>query len=265
MPQTKRALGISVGSAVPVGRLPTVTGGSPVPPISETERRTALAHQLLERYGIVTREAVHAEGIVGGFSAVYEVLKAMEESGRVRRGYFIAGLGATQFALPGTDERLRAMREEPEESRTIILAATDPANPYGASVPWPQKNEKPVSEGNIKDNGEIVSRPQRSAGARVILKDGLLIAWLAKNEKNLLTFVPDAEPQKSSAAEAIVLTLAELMESETRRAVLISAVDGQPPHQSFLASYFSEAGFVQTSRGYLKRRAPVEGKLVYDA
>ncbi len=245
------------------GETPRNAAGTAALP-TETERRTALAHQLLERYGIVTREAVQAEGIAGGFSSVYEVLKAMEESGRVRRGYFIAGLGATQFALPGADERLRALREEPEESRTVILAATDPANPYGASVSWPQKNEKPTSDGEVKDNGEIVSRPQRATGARVILKNGLLIAWLAKNENNLLTFLPEAEPAKSYAAEAIVLTLTELIERETRRAVLVSAVDGQPPHQSFLASYFSAAGFVQTSRGFFKRRASVEGKMIYE-
>ncbi|MDP9148678.1 MAG: DEAD/DEAH box helicase, partial [Myxococcota bacterium] len=99
---------------------------------SATERSAALARALLERYGVLTREAVHAEGIQGGFSAVYDVLKAMEDAGRVRRGYFLAGRGATQFALPGADDRLRGVREASDTPRTVVLAATDPANPYGA-------------------------------------------------------------------------------------------------------------------------------------
>src|SRR6185436_11101703 len=106
---------------------------------SETERRTALARSLLERYGVVTREAVHAEGIEGGFSAVYDVLKAMEESGRVRRGYFVAGMGATQFALPSAVDLLRSLRQQArlEKPEMVQLAATDPANPYGATLRWP--------------------------------------------------------------------------------------------------------------------------------
>ncbi|HEY4119772.1 MAG TPA: crosslink repair DNA glycosylase YcaQ family protein, partial [Byssovorax sp.] len=106
---------------------------------SETERRAALTRALLDRHGVVTREAVQAEGIEGGFSAVYEVLKAMEEAGRVRRGYFVEGLGATQFALPGADDRLRALREAPREPGVVVLAATDPANPYGAALAWPER------------------------------------------------------------------------------------------------------------------------------
>src|SRR6266496_2821319 len=97
--------------------------------LTPTERVTARVHQLLERHGIVTREAVQAEGLAGGFAAVYGVLKAMEDAGRVRRGYFVAGRGATQFALPGAVDRLRALREPGEEPRYVFLAATDPANP----------------------------------------------------------------------------------------------------------------------------------------
>src|SRR6185436_11174826 len=134
---------------------------------SETQRRAALARSLLERYGVLTREAVHAEGIIGGFSAVYEVLKAMEEAGRVRRGYFVAGLGATQFALPGADDRLRALRDRSEAPFTTVLAATDPANPYGAALAWP---ERPA------EDGAASARPQRAAGASVVLVDGALVA-----------------------------------------------------------------------------------------
>ena len=125
------------------GRWSRVGRGRRVP--SETERRTALTRALLERHGVLTREAVHAEGGSGGFSAVYGVLKAMEDAAKVRRGYFVAGLGATQFALPGADDRLRGAREAPAEARTLILAAMDPANPYGAALAWPERAWAPTA------------------------------------------------------------------------------------------------------------------------
>src|SRR4030095_16531890 len=102
-----------------------------------TEWSAALAQQLLTRHGIVTRETAGSENLPGGFSAVYQVLKAMEDAGRVRRGYFVAGLGGAQFALPAALDRLRSMREPGETLQTVIVAATDPANPYGATLKWP--------------------------------------------------------------------------------------------------------------------------------
>jgi ATP-dependent Lhr-like helicase len=204
---------------------------------TETERRTALAKALLERYGVLTREAVAAEGIAGGFSSVYPVLKAMEEAGQVRRGYFVAGLGATQFALPGADDRLRSLREASEEPRTLVLAATDTANPWGAALPWPPGD----------------ARPQRAAGAQVILRDGALLGWIGRAESNLLTFLPAAEPERSAAAEALVDALARLVESGRRRAVLVSKIDGRDPRESPLAPHLVAAGFLAGSRGYLKR------------
>jgi ATP-dependent Lhr-like helicase len=231
---------------------------------SETERRTALANQLLERYGIVTREALHTEGVFGGFSTVYEVLKAMEESGRIRRGYFIAGQGATQFALPGADERLRSLREAPDEVHTLILAATDPANPYGATVPWPVRRNADASTNDRGGEGEAMTRPQRAAGARVILHNGALVAWIAKSERNLLTFLPEAEPDRSHAIEAIIHALTELVQAGKRRAFLVTAIDGEPVETSVLAIHLRDAGFVQTSRGFLLRRVPGEGQLVYE-
>jgi ATP-dependent Lhr-like helicase len=186
---------------------------------------------------VLTREAVASEGIAGGFSSVYPVLKAMEEAGQIRRGYFVAGLGATQFALAGADDRLRAMREQPEETQTLILAATDPANPYGAALPWPP--------------GE--ARPQRAAGAQVILSDGALIAWVGRTETNLATFLPADEPAASHAAGELVRALARLVETGRRRAVLVGKVDGRDPRESPLAVHLSAAGFFSGSRGYLKR------------
>src|SRR5205807_8715883 len=106
--------------------------------VSDTEWSTATAQQLLSRYGVLTREVAAAEGIVGGFGAVYDVLKALEDAGRIRRGYFVGGVGATQFALPAALELLRSLRETPEDPEVVTMAATDPANPYGTTLQWPQ-------------------------------------------------------------------------------------------------------------------------------
>jgi ATP-dependent helicase Lhr and Lhr-like helicase len=218
----------------------------PEPSGTPTERAMALAQVLLSRYGVLTREAVRAEGVPGGFAAVYEVLKAMEESGRARRGYFVAGLGATQFALPGADERLRALRDAPEEPQTAVLGATDPANPYGAMLPWPSRG--PDGEG---------ARPQRAAGAHVVLVAGELAAWLGRGEQNLLTFLPAAEPERTRRGRAVASALARLVDSGRRRALLISLVDGEPVHSSPLAPLLVAAGFSAGHKGYLKR-APVD-------
>ena len=209
---------------------------------SETERRAALAGALLERYGVVTREAVHAEGVAGGFSAVYEVYKAMEEAGRVRRGYFVAGLGATQFALPGADDRLRASRDPSPQARTWTLGATDPANPWGAAIPWPE--------------GPEGARPQRAAGARVILLEGALLAATGRGDRSLVTFLPKDEPARTEASRALAAALAAPVDAGRRRAVLISRIDGEDPGESPLAPFLAAAGFLRGSRGWLKRAAP---------
>lgn len=215
-------------------------GATDKPP-TETERRAALAAQLLERYGVLLRESTHAEGVLGGFSAVYEVLKAMEEAGRLRRGYFVAGQGATQFALPGADDRLRALREGAEEPATLVLAAADPANPYGAALPWPERS------------ANVTGRPARAAGAQVVLHDGRLIAWMGRTERSLLTFLPESEPQRSETAEAIARVLANLVESGRRRAILIAQIDGADPAASPVGPFLTRAGFTPGSRGFLKR------------
>ncbi len=226
------------------GRWALVPRSARKPP-SETERRAALVRALLDRHGVVTREAVAAEGIVGGFASVYPVFKAMEEAGQVRRGYFVAGLGATQFALPGADDRLRGQREapEPDAAQTLVLAATDPANPYGAALAWPQA-------------GAGDARPQRAAGAQVVLKDGELLAWIGRTETNLLTFLPAEEPDRSAGARDLAKGLSRLVETGRRRAVLVGKVDGRDPRESPLAPHLADAGFLAGSRGYLKRMTP---------
>jgi ATP-dependent helicase Lhr and Lhr-like helicase len=222
------------------GRWSLLPAADPRP--SETARRAALAGALLERYGVVTREAVHAEEIAGGFSAVYDVFKAMEEAGRVRRGYFVAGLGATQFALPGADDRLRSVREPSPEGRTWVLAATDPANPWGAALAWPESASP--------------SRPQRAAGARVVIREGALLAVTGRGDRSLVTFLPAEEPERSEAARALAAALAAPVDDGRRRAVLISRIDGEDPASSPLAPYLAKAGFTPGSRGWLKRGFP---------
>lgn len=216
----------------------------PASTASPTERRTARALQLLERYGVLTREAAQAEG---SFGDVYPVLKAMEEAGRVRRGYFVAGLGATQFALPGAEDRLRGHRDgAPESAAPLVLAATDPASPFGAALPWP---ERPGVEG---------ARPARATGAMVIIHEGRLLGWVGRTSKSVLTFLPDEEPERSRLAGILAGALADLVDEGNKRALLITLVDGGQPAQSALGPYLGQEGFRPSSKGYLKRRTPAE-------
>jgi ATP-dependent Lhr-like helicase len=212
--------------------------------VSETERRTALTKSLLERHGVLVREAVQAEGVAGGFSAVYDVLKAMENAGRVRRGYFVAGLGATQFALPGADDRLRAVREPPADSRVLVLAATDPANAYGAALPWPDR------AGTDEPPG---ARPQRAAGAHVVLRDGAVIGFVGRAEKNLLTFLNRDEAARGHDADALAGALAALVDGVGRRTLLLERIDGEDAERSSFALRLAAVGFSPTSKGLFKR------------
>ncbi|MEA2163213.1 MAG: ATP-dependent helicase Lhr and Lhr-like helicase [Thermoanaerobaculia bacterium] len=200
-----------------------------------TERASATAHQLLARYGVVVREAAAVEGIPGGFSAIYPILKGMEESGRTRRGYFVAGFGATQFGSAGALDLLRSYRDEPDEPETAMLAATDPANPYGSLLKWP------------------VAGLMRVPGASVILVNGLLSAYIGRGEKQLSTFLPENEPMRGIVAREIAKTLASLVANGTRRALLIAEVNGAAAAKSDLGSYLAEAGFVPTAMGYQMR------------
>ncbi len=154
------------------------------PRVDSTVTAAAWAEQLLERHGVVTRDVVAAEGIPGGFSALYPVLTRMEETGRIRRGYFVEGLGGAQFALPGAVDRLR----QPDTStETMLLAATDPANPYGTALPWPQR---------------AAGRAGRSAGAYVLMENGDLVVFVERGTKRMLTFTEDQDrlEQRGSAA-----------------------------------------------------------------
>ena len=213
----------------------------------------AMAQQLLTRYGVVFRETAHAENLPGGFSAVYDVLKAMEESGRVRRGYFAADLGATQFAMPVAVDLLRSLRINVQEqaSEVVMLAATDPANPYGALLRWPAAPE----EG---------SSLTRSVGARVVLVDGALTAYLRRGNTNVQVMLPEDEPACSQVARALAeffVANAQREEDEAHRlkGMLITAINGVPVAEHPLARFLLEAGFQAAPMGFNVRRKLVGG------
>ncbi len=218
-------------------------------PVTPTEASHARALQLLERYGVLTREAALGEGTEGGFAGVYPVLKALEDQGRVRRGYFVAGLGAAQFALPGAVDRLRAARTGEQGdagdlaggSRPLVLAATDPASPYGAALPWP---EGPTAPGPA---GERAGRPGRTAGAHVVLADGALLAYLERGGRSVLTFPAAGEHP------GWVESLVALVKDGRYRSLEITRVDGVPVRESPLAGDLRAAGFAEGYKGLVHR------------
>jgi ATP-dependent Lhr-like helicase len=209
-----------------------------------TEWSAALAQQLLTRHGVVTRETVAAEGVSGGFSAVYDVLKAMEESGRIRRGYFVGGLGGAQFALPAAVDLLRSFRDVPEEPRRAIIAATDPANPYGAVIKW-----------SFDAGAEEGRGPTRSVGGRVILVDGFAAGYLRRGERELLLAAADAEPQRSRVIREVARALLELASAREpgRQGMLIAEINGSPAATHPAAHLFVQEGFATTAMGLQAR------------
>ena len=210
----------------------------PVEPLSTTEQKMEQVRQLLDRMGIVTRESVAAENLGGGFSAVYPILRALEDSGQIRRGYFIEGLSAAQFAAPGADERLRnqATPDESTRARTIMLSAVDPANPFGTVVPWPELA------------AEKATRPQRTAGALVIAQGGFAIGYLNRNFDSLTTFRQTAQ---QSPTPALANAIADL--ARNRGPIMLTSIDGFPAATSDLAPDFVAAEFQSSSSGLRHR------------
>ncbi|MFZ1016167.1 MAG: DEAD/DEAH box helicase, partial [Terracidiphilus sp.] len=238
---------------------------SPTSAPSPTKASHAVALQLLNRYGILTRESVAAENIPGGFSAVYDVLKALEQGGRIRRGYFVAGLGATQFALPAAVDLLRQLRSEPpaDKPEFVQLAAADPANPYGSVLHWPDLPP-------MGDDSETAPRIlTRAAYAEVILRNGQLVAWLRRNSPNLLVFLPADEPERSQAASGLAHFLCargqarirhpdtDRMRQSGHQGVLITTINGQPVAAHYLARFLMDAGFYAGPLGMHLRRIPM--------
>jgi ATP-dependent Lhr-like helicase len=205
---------------------------------ADTRQVHATAEQLLERHGILTRGAVMAERTPGGFAGVYAVLKAMEESGRCRRGYFVDGLGGAQFAVPGAVDRMRSMAQSPGEAHTLVLAAADPANPFGGALPWPEREtERPGH------------RPGRKAGAVVVLVGGSLAVYVEKGGRSLLTYSEDPEVLRS-AVDALALAVRD----GALGRIDIERADGETVFDTPLARALTEGGFRPSSKG-LRLRA----------
>jgi len=215
--------------------------------ISPTEWSTATAQQLLSRYGVVTREVAGAEGIEGGFSAVYDVLKAMEDAGRIRRGYFVGGVGAMQFALPAALELMRSFKNVSDDVESVVVSATDPANPYGTMLKWPAPNAADSGAGR---------GPTRTVGALVILVDGALAGYVARGGRQLLTFVPEDEPARTTTSRALATRLAAIARGEDGRGgLLVSEINGIPTSEHPLAPFLIDAGFNASAMGFQMRKA----------
>lgn len=208
------------------------------------------------------RESVAAENVSGGFSAVYDVLKALEESGRIRRGYFVAGLGATQFALPAAVDLLRQLRTEPpaEKSEFVLLAAADPGNPYGSALRWP---DLPTMEEDTETAPRVLTR---AAYAEVILRNGQLVAWMRRGNPHLLVFLPADEPERSHTASGLAHFLSKHGQAQLHsgshqgsnsHGALITTINGQPVAEHPMARFLMDAGFHPGPLGVHLRRIPL--------
>jgi ATP-dependent Lhr-like helicase len=223
-----------VGPPAAAGRWSLLSQREPDP----TRRLHAWAEQLLHRHGVLTRGAVVTERLPGGFAGVYSVLKAYEESGRCRRGYFVEGLGGAQFARPGAVDRLRGLSDRPRTPQTLVLAASDPANPYGAALAWP-----------VRDDERAGHRPGRKAGAVVVLIDGALAVYVEKGGRTLLTYSDDAEVLQP-AVDALALAVREGLLGR----LTVERADGGDVFQTPVAQALTAAGFRPSTKG-LRLRA----------
>jgi ATP-dependent Lhr-like helicase len=223
-----------------------------------TRRLHASAEQLLERHGVVTRGAVIAERASGGFAGVYPVLKAMEEAGRCRRGYFVDALGAAQFAVPGAVDRMRSLVDRGSvqsrgEPQTVVLAAADPANPYGAALSWPERSATAADGAPAAERPG--HRPGRKAGAVVILVDGELILYVERGGRTLLTF-SDEPDRLRRAADALALAVRD----GALGRLAVERADGGEVYSSPMARALTEAGFRPTARGLRLAGGPGAGR-----
>lgn len=239
-PRARTYRGMSLTRTAP---RPTAIGGRwSLLPAIETDparRATVTAGLLLDRYGVVTRGAVQAEGVPGGFAQAYRVLAGFEEAGHCRRGYVIEKLGAAQFAASATVDRLRtyAGLADPPPRAAVTLAATDPANPYGAALAWPKLDG-------------VSHRPGRKAGGLVVLVDGSLVLSLERGGRTVLCFSEDEDVVRAAAADLAATARARRLDTLT-----VEKVNGEGVYGTELARALQEAGFVQTPRGLTLRKA----------
>jgi ATP-dependent Lhr-like helicase len=248
-------------------------------PIGVTQWSANIAQQLLTRHGIVMRETAIAENIPRGYNTIYPALKTLEESGIIRRGMFVAGMGAAQFAATSAVDMLRSLRMEPPKPETIFLAASDPANPYGTLLPWPrgENGENEVNQHDATTNNpddaqsqsssksanaksaDASTRPHsmsRTKGAGIILINGVLAAFLRRRNPALRVFLPENEPERTQFARELTKKLAELaIRRQGRRSgLLISDINAEPAREHFLARFLEESGFTPSAFGYQMRR-----------
>ena len=241
-PRTRGYRGYARPASVAAAGPPTAAGRWSLLPDREADatRRTAFAvDRMLDRHGVVTRGAVQAEGLRGGFALAYSVLARMEEAGSVRRGYVVEGLGAAQFATPATVDRVRTFSRDADAAPALaplVLAATDPANPYGAALPWPASQPDAAS-------GSTAHRPGRKAGALVVLVDGHLALYLERGGKSVLTFTDEAAVLEPAAVELAAVVRARL------RSLRVERVNGASAFGTSLAEALQAAGFVTTPQG----------------
>lgn len=239
-PRTRTYRGVSLGRTP---ARPTAIGGRwSLLPSAETDparRATVTAGLLLDRYGVVTRGAVQSEGVPGGFAQAYRVLAGFEEAGHCRRGYVIEKLGAAQFAASATVDRLRTFAglADPPPRKTVTLAATDPASPYGAALGWPRRDG-------------VSHRPGRKAGGLVVIVDGALVLYLERGGRTVLSFADDAEVLRAAAADLAATARARRLDTLT-----VEKIDGEGVYGTPLALALQEAGFVATPRGFTLRKA----------
>ena len=226
---------VRTGPPTAAGRWSAAVAREPDP----TRRAAARAEAYLERHGVLTRGAVDTERVVGGFSAVYKVLRAMEDSGRCRRGYVVEGLGGAQFAVPGAIDRLRATSrvEDGAEPVAVLLAATDPAQPWGAALDWP-------AVVGAETEGRAKHRPGRKAGSVVVLVDGTPALYVERGGRSLLSFT--AEPSHLLAAAR---TLAAAVKDGRLGALAVERADGGDALGSELGTVLAKAGFRATPKG----------------
>jgi ATP-dependent Lhr-like helicase len=232
---------------------PTGGGRWSLLPLAEgdtTVRAKALGELLLERHGVVTRGAVVSEGIRGSFALVYKVLSGFEETGRARRGYFVDGLGAAQFATTATVDRLRGFVTDSEAEaphHAVTLAATDPANPYGGALAWPRDAIDPT-EAPAEQSRATGHRPGRKAGALVVLVDGALALYVERGGKSVLTFATD-DAVLRAAADSLAATVKQRIGR-----LRVQRIDGEFSVGTTLGVMLADAGFAPTPQG-LRLRA----------
>ncbi len=242
-PRTRTYRGAAVGGSVTPPRPPALGGRWALLPHAETDptlRAAASASVLLDRYGVVTRGPVMTEQVPGGFAQVYRTLAGFENAGHCRRGYFIEKLGAAQFATSATVDRLRQFADTDAQPPLIArtLAATDPANPYGAALAWPALDA-------------VKHRPGRKAGGLVVVVDGELVLYLERGGRTVLSFTDDEDVNRAAAVSLVATARAGHLETLT-----IEQVNGEFVYRTALGRALRDAGFVESTKGLTFRRSP---------